>query len=116
MAGVYIGVRRMRHLTTSVMLGVPEVARGGKAGKLLTGGIYGQVRHPRYLEIGFVLAAVALFVNYLAVYVLLAAYVPVIYLVALLEEHELRERFGEAYEQYCSEVPRFVPRLWRKNS
>jgi protein-S-isoprenylcysteine O-methyltransferase Ste14 len=49
--GLYFGIRRTRHLTPSVMLGVPEVSRAKGPGKLLTGGIYGQVRHPRYLEI-----------------------------------------------------------------
>jgi len=61
------------------------------------------------------LASVALFTNYLAVYVVLAAYLPLIYLVVVLEERELGERFGEEYERYCLAVPRFVPRLfWRK--
>ncbi len=69
------------------------------------------MRHPRYLEIGFILAAIALFVNYLAVYILLAAYIPVIYLVVLFEERELRGRFGDAYESYCRKVPRFIPKL-----
>lgn len=114
MVGVYIGMLRMRHLTPSLLLGIPELSHEGKAGKLLTEGIYGLVRHPRYLEIGFVLAAIALFVNYLAVYLLLLAYVPVIYLVVLLEERELKARFGDAYETYCRRVPRFVPRLRRR--
>ncbi len=110
-AGIYIGLLRIRYLALSVMLGVPEVSKGGEPGKLVTDGIYGRVRHPRYLEIGFILAAIALFVNYLAVYLLFVAYIPVIYLVVLLEERELRERFGSAYEEYCNKVPRFMPRL-----
>jgi hypothetical protein len=38
-----------------------------------------------------------------------AVYIP------LLEEPPLRERFGDAYQQYCRHVPRLVPRLrpWR---
>jgi protein-S-isoprenylcysteine O-methyltransferase Ste14 len=49
-------------------------------------------------------------VNYLAIYIVFIAYIPVIYLVVLLEEQELRKRFGAAYEKYCREVPRFIPR------
>ena len=61
------------------------------------------------------LAAIALAVNYLAVYLLLILYIPVIYLVVVLEERELRERFGIAYDRYCREVPRFIPRLRRRS-
>jgi protein-S-isoprenylcysteine O-methyltransferase Ste14 len=111
--GVYVGILRMRHLTASMMLGIPEISKAGKSGKLLTEGIYGRIRNPRYLEIGCVLAAIALAVNYLAVYLLLILYVPVIYLVVILEERELRERFGIEYDRYCREVPRFMPHLRR---
>jgi protein-S-isoprenylcysteine O-methyltransferase Ste14 len=116
LAGVYIGVKRIRYLTPSVMFGVPEVSRNKTSQKLITNGIYGKVRHPRYLEAGFILTAIALFTNYLAVYLLLIAYIPAIYLVVQLEERELRERFGKAYEHYCRDVPQFIPYLrWRKN-
>lgn len=98
--GVYLGILRMRYLTTSMMLGMPEISRAGNSGKLLTEGIYGHIRNPRYLEIGFVLAGIALAVNYLAVYILLIIYIPVIYLVVILEEHELSKRFGAAYDRY----------------
>jgi protein-S-isoprenylcysteine O-methyltransferase Ste14 len=109
LAGLYVGVKRMHLLTLAIMLGVPEVSKKSP-GRLITEGIYGYVRHPRYLEIGLVLASIALFVNYLAIYLILAAYMPVIYFVILLEERELRERFGKEYERYCQKVPRFIPR------
>ncbi len=35
------------------------------------------------------------------------------WVVVRVEEPELRERFGEAYEVYCSEVPRWFPRIAR---
>jgi protein-S-isoprenylcysteine O-methyltransferase Ste14 len=113
--GIYLGILRMRHLTISMLIGIPEISNEGQPGKLLTEGIYGHVRNPRYIEIGFGLAGIALIVNYLAVYILLILYIPVIYLVVLLEEHELRKRFGEAYDRYCREVPRFIPRLRRRS-
>jgi protein-S-isoprenylcysteine O-methyltransferase Ste14 len=56
------------------------------------------------------LLAIALFTNYLAVYILVIVFIPVIYGVVLLEERELRERFGQEYERYCVEVPRFFPK------
>lgn len=114
LASLYIAARRWRLLTPRIMLGLPELSQGKGPGKLLTGGIDARVRNPRYIEAGLALAAIALFCNYLATYVVLALYVPAIYLVVLLEERELRQRFGEEYERYCREVPRFVPRLSRR--
>jgi protein-S-isoprenylcysteine O-methyltransferase Ste14 len=111
--GIYLGILRMRHLTLSMLIGIPEISKEGQPGKLLTEGIYSYVRNPRYIEIGFGLAGIALIVNYLTVYILVILYIPVIYLVVILEEHELRKRFGSVYDSYCREVPRFIPRLRR---
>jgi protein-S-isoprenylcysteine O-methyltransferase Ste14 len=36
--------------------------------------------------------------------------VPALFLVVILEERELRQRFGDAHVEYCRRVPRFVPR------
>jgi len=108
---IYIGIRRWRQLKPSTLLGLPEISPSKEPGELVTEGIYSQVRHPRYLEFGFGLAGIALFSNYLAIYLLLVAYIPVIYLVVILEERELKSRFGPAYEDYCEKVPRFVPRF-----
>ena len=106
---LYFGLRRARYLTFSIMVGIPEFS-SDKPGKLLTEGIYARIRHPRYVEGFFGLGGCALFTNYLAMYVLWAAYVPAFLLIVHFEERELRERFGEAYEAYCRRVPRFVPR------
>ena len=114
LASLYIAALRWRLLTPRIMVGVPEVSQKQGPGRLLTTGIYARIRNPRYVEIGLALAAIALFCNYLATYALAVLYVPGIYLVVLLEERELRQRFGEEYERYCREVPRFVPRLTRR--
>ena len=109
-----LGLLRMKRLTPAVMLGLPELSRCGHPGTLVTEGVYAHIRHPRYVEVGLGLAALALFSNYLAAYVLALAYIPVIYLVVLLEERELRQRFGRDYEDYCRRVPRFLPRPGRQ--
>jgi len=104
-------LRRLRkHLTVRTLIGVPELAPGS-GGVLLTGGVYGKVRHPRYLQMTIALLGYALIANYPAVYGALLFWCTGIYLVVLLEERELRERFGEAYRDYCMRVPRFMPRF-----
>jgi protein-S-isoprenylcysteine O-methyltransferase Ste14 len=109
--GVVIAKKRSKYLTKAILTGIPELRReGGDRGTLLTEGIYGRIRHPRYVEILFWVAAYAFLANFLGIYVLLVLSVPTIYLIVLLEERELRARFGEEYEEYCRRVPRFVPR------
>jgi protein-S-isoprenylcysteine O-methyltransferase Ste14 len=69
------------------------------------------MRHPGYVAMALAVAAVALFTNYLATYVVALAYIPLIALAAVLEERELEERFPGEYRAYCARVPRFFPRL-----
>lgn len=108
--GVLLERQYRRHLTIATLLGLPEVSEN-RPSTLLTEGIYSKIRHPRYLGLMFEISATALLVNYLAVYLLVLATVPVLYLTVYLEERELVERFGEAYERYMAEVPRFLPRV-----
>ena len=73
------------------------------------------VRHPRYLSAGVSVIANALFINYAGLYILVLLLVPVGYLMVVLEERELIERFGEEYRKYQRKVPRLIPR-WRKTN
>ena len=52
----------------------------------------------------------ALLVNHLTLYVLWLLWLPTVWLIVVLEERELHERFGPAYAAYCSRVPRFIAR------
>jgi protein-S-isoprenylcysteine O-methyltransferase Ste14 len=110
--GAAIAWQRRKHLTQRVLAGIPELSRD--PGRLLTGGIYSQTRNPRYLEFLFFSLAYIAFANYAGAWVLYACMFPATHLVVLLEERELRERFGAEYEAYCRRVPRYVPRrFWR---
>ena len=100
-----------KHLTIKTLLGLPEIAPDRYPRRLVTDGLYGRLRHPRYVQFLTALVGYALIANYLASYLVVALWVPGIYVIVLLEERELRAHFGEAYENYCRRVPRFVPRL-----
>ena len=106
---IYLRRKLFGKLTVRVLVGVPELSTGEAPGKLLTTGPYAQVRHPRYIQLLLAMLALSLFANHLATYVAIAVSVPWIYLVALLEERELRNRFGQSYNDYCGRVPRFLP-------
>ncbi len=111
LVSIYVRVLWRRIFPPTTIFGFPEIRGLRGEGDLVTTGIYSRIRHPRYLEVGLGLWAIAFFSNYLAAYAVGVAYLPLIYLVARLEERELKHRFGAVYEEYCSRVPRFVPRI-----
>jgi len=100
-----------RRLTIKTLLGFPEIAPERFSRKLITEGIYGRMRHPRYVQFLFALAGYAFIANYLALYFVVALWLPGIYIIVLLEEKELRDHFGGAYDEYCRKVPRFIPKF-----
>jgi len=102
-----------RRLPVRVLLGLPELAPDRHPGRLITEGIYARLRHPRYVEVALALLGYACIANYLAAYLVFALWLPAMHVIVLLEERELRDRFGEAYEAYCRRVPRFLPRFSR---
>lgn len=111
--GVSVWLRMLigNAFTLSQLVGLPELAVQGtypQAG-LVTTGIYAQMRHPRYTQLIVASLGYAFFANYPAAYIVVAAFIPGIYFVALLEERELNERFGSAYADYARLVPRFIP-------
>ena len=105
-----------KHLSIATLVGITELSPSGQQkGRLLQEGIYGVVRHPRYLSAGVSVIANAFFINYAGLYILVLLLVPVGYLMIVLEERELIERFGEEYRKYQRGVPRLIPR-WRKTN
>ena len=107
---LYVEVQCRKHRKLKTALGVPELDPDGQGGELVTEGIYGRMRHPRYVAVWLGTAGVALFTNYLAVYVIAVAMIPALYLVVVFEERALMDRFGLEYGLYTQKVPRFIPR------
>jgi len=107
---VVIQRKRRQYLTNAILTGIQELSRDNEPGTLLTEGIYGRIRHPRYVEFLLFVVAYALFANFLASYVATLLSIPALYMVVILEERELRQRFGRRYDEYCATVPRCVPK------
>lgn len=100
-----------RSLTLPTLFGLPELKGQQDAASLITTGAFALVRHPRYSALMLGLLGAALFTNYLAVYVMATAMLPMINMLAIIEERELRTRFGDAYQSYAKRTPRFFPRI-----
>lgn len=107
--GILMSLKRRKYLTFSRLSGIPELSKKQYPGKLLTGGPYAHIRHPRYMEAAFFTFGYVLFANYLVPYIMYLLSLPVLFLVVILEEKELIRRFGKKYEEYCRRVPRFIP-------
>lgn len=105
-----VSVKRRRHLTFRTLAGVPEIAPEEHGIGLIQEGIYAKIRHPRYLEFILALIGWTLFANYLGLYVITAVSIALLLVIVEIEERELRQRFGSAYDDYAARVPRFIPR------
>jgi len=87
----------------------PVLYKAQRAGTLAVTGPYARIRHPQY--VGFVLIMFGFLVQWPTIVTLVMF--PVLMLMywrlALREEREAIEQFGEAYRDYASGVPRFIP-------
>ncbi|MGB7538695.1 MAG: isoprenylcysteine carboxylmethyltransferase family protein [Anaerolineales bacterium] len=108
---VGLRIARIKSLDSKRITGFPELSRENYPGTLLTDGIYGRIRNPRYMEMLLMVLGYSLFANYSGPFLAWLISLPVLFFVVVLEERELRERFGTAYDEYCRRVPRFIPRL-----
>ena len=82
--------------------------------ELVISGLYRFVRNPIYVGVvifllGHVLWHPSLSILWMPLIVAVASHL----FVTLYEEPHLRKTFGAAYEQYCREVPRWIPRVKR---
>ncbi len=87
--------------------------------RLVMVGFYRYVRNPMY--VGFFVGWIGLWVvfgraNLLTIVGAAAAVLGVVMFVRLYEEPTLRRMFGADYEEYCRNVPRWLPRIraWEK--
>jgi len=82
-----------------------------KAGKLAVTGLYARVRHPQY--IGFVAIMFGFLLQWPTIVTLVMFPILVVMYLRLAkkEEADSRARFGQAWDDYASQVPAFIPRL-----
>lgn len=84
--------------------------------ELVTGGVYARVRNPMY--VGVILIVLGQALLYRSAHVLWWAagcWLGFHHRVVDVEEPHLREEYGEAYDRYCEEVPRWIPSVRSRN-
>jgi protein-S-isoprenylcysteine O-methyltransferase Ste14 len=92
------------------LMGLPEIYPRVE-GKFIKEGAFSYVRHPTYLAHTLMFAGVFLITGVISVLVVsVADFLLMNLLVIPLEEKELLNRFGNAYQRYRERVPAFFPR------
>ncbi|HQR85426.1 MAG: isoprenylcysteine carboxyl methyltransferase [Burkholderiales bacterium 35-55-47] len=83
---------------------------------LATAGPYARIRHPQY--VAFVMILLGFLLQWPTLLTL--AMFPILLLMygrlAVTEETEMRSQFGETYEQYANQTPRFIPQFNQSSS
>ena len=110
----WLEIQYWKHLSMATLVGVLELSPPEeRKSRLLQDGIYRVVRHPRYLSQGIGVLANGLIINHVGMYILMLVLFLAGYVMMVIEERELVDRFGEAYREYQREGPRIMPRLRR---
>jgi protein-S-isoprenylcysteine O-methyltransferase Ste14 len=105
--GAYLYGWSLAHLLRHGTSALP----GQRATRLRREGWYARCRHPLLLGVVLILLGEALFFGSFPLLAYALAYW--LWLNAFLafkEEPDLRRQFGEAYADYCRQVPRWIPR------
>lgn len=80
----------------------------GLKGQLVTGGIYQYTRNPQYVGDVLILIGWSFIAGTGTVWLTAGLAILWFLLAPFVEEPWLEKQFGEEYEQYCEEVPRFM--------
>jgi protein-S-isoprenylcysteine O-methyltransferase Ste14 len=90
--------------------GTPAVTSAPQ--KILARNIYAYIRHPMMWSLFIVVSGEILTFGNIILLAWLVAMSRIIYLIVVnYEEPQLERRFGEAWNEYCRKVPRWMPRL-----
>ncbi len=98
-----------RFLGLTQLVGASEESR-----ELVADGLYRWVRHPLYTAgLAFVWLVPRMTTSILALDLGITAY---LYIGSIFEERKLLAEYGRPYEQYREQVPRLIPRPWKRYS
>lgn len=94
----------------ATLIAVPQVTRR-RDRRLVTTGVYGRIRHPRYTMLMVGALGNFLLTGYAALLAALVVTTILTVAMARLEERELVAHFGDEYRRYRERVPAFFPRI-----
>jgi protein-S-isoprenylcysteine O-methyltransferase Ste14 len=104
-------LRAGKQIPFRTLIGFPEIAPQTNKQPVLKSGIYSKTRNPVYLAHWLLVFSAAAFTNFAANWIGFALDCAILPLLIHAEERELLTRFGNQFEGYMRQVPRFFPRL-----
>lgn len=100
-----------------IVIGLAYIKRGGRNKKvyavnLVTEGMFSVCRNPLYVGNMLIYTGQFLiFGNHWCFFIGVASFWFIYQCIIAAEENYLREKFGTAYDEYCRDVPRWMPKL-----
>lgn len=101
-----------RTLTLKTLISLPQIHPNRYHQTLVTNGLYRKMRHPRYIGYWLIALGFSMTTGLLFLWLFFIWLVVGLSILALLEERELRQRFGKTYTDYMQRVPAFLPKLF----
>jgi protein-S-isoprenylcysteine O-methyltransferase Ste14 len=111
------GVALLGQALRVLTVGLKYIIRGGRNGRiyaadLVTDGVYDHMRNPMYVGNLLIVAGISIASTcWVSVVLLVTMFGAAYAAIVAAEEDYLRDKFGPAYEAYCHDVPRWLPRL-----
>jgi protein-S-isoprenylcysteine O-methyltransferase Ste14 len=98
------------------LVGLAELNPQHRLSGVVRTGVYGHVRHPRYLLYMLMILGMAFLTGAQLIFLLAFLNILLYQVLAPFEERELLDQYGPQYEEYRRSVPRFLPHLRRTPS
>ena len=109
LAGLLLAVSTVRLFSK---LGNGTLAPWDPTSKLIISGPYAYVRNPMITGVVLILTGEALMLSSWTIGIWTVVFLIInMFYFPLSEEPGLRKRFGKEYEEYCKNVPRYIPRF-----
>jgi protein-S-isoprenylcysteine O-methyltransferase Ste14 len=109
----WLDVQTRRAFGWRRLAGLTELNPEHRLCAVIRTGVYGRVRHPRYVLYMLMILSMAFLTGAQAIFLLAFLSVLLYQILAPLEERELLDQYGSHYADYRRSVPRFVPHLGR---
>lgn len=108
--GTIIATKSSKNYSIKRFLGINPSLKESE--ELITTGLYSKVRHPLYAGLVLIFLGYFLFAGTISSAVHLGCLLLYLPFGIYFEEKNLEFQFGEAYQQYKSEVPALIPKYW----